>query len=486
MAEERGKVLKVMTFDEEGDKIGEHDFSTQIPEDPFAGSYSHGLQVPPLAVEQLIFLAESHPTHAPALDQKTADIIGTGWEWRKKNEDAEPPEGQREQLEEWFESLNDPKEDETAHETLLSAVSDLETVGYGVIELARGKGANNKVEHWYYMPAHTVRFHRSGMKVAQERGGKRVWFKRWLPDDTRQVDKITGKLFEEGEQAPNRANEVLVIRRPARRSSWYGIPTYVSALGWIALSLAARDDNIMFFENKREPRWAVILSNLEDDPDLDEQLRQAFQRDLKQPHRNIFIPISGPGQITFQQLSDNRGDMSFEKLQARADASILLAHKTPPERLGLARTGPLGGNVVESAVRTYKEAVIQTTQAMIAARINRLIVAEGPIRNPAWVWHPNELDLTDANADLDSAGSGFQNGVLKVDEARVKGGLEELEEGDERGDKFWWEVMPGSVVAQQQMDNRAQQLNSEISRLLGDTTGTQQQQPSDQQQQQTS
>lgn len=467
----RGRVMKVISLDEKGNKTGEIDFSAQIPEDPF-GTYSHGLMEPPFPVEQLIFLAEQHPTHAPALDQKAADVIGTGWEWREKSEDSNPPDKQREQLEEWVQGLNDPRRDETAHETLHQAVLDMETVGYGCVELAREKTAAKKLRHWYYMPAHTVRFHRDGVRVCQVRGGKRRWFKRWIPDDDRLVDKFTGALSEPGEKdveakIPNPANEVLVVKRPSRRSSWYGIPTYVSAIGWIALSLAARDDNLMFFSNRREPRWAVILSNLEDDPDLEESLRSAFQVDLKQPHRNLLIPISGPGEIEFKQLSDNKGDMSFEKLQIRSDVAILLAHKMPSERIGLSKTGALGGNVTEASVQTYKEAVVQTTQATLSARINRLIEHEADIKNLGWLWHPKELDLTDREADLASAVTGFQGNVLKLDEARERAGEEALDEKDERGEKFSFELIGPGAAQGDPFGPMTDDLNAQLEEALG-------------------
>jgi hypothetical protein len=37
------------------------------------------------------------------------------------------------------------------------------------------------------------------------------------------------------------------------------------------------------FQNRREPRWAVILTNLQDDPTLADELEQSFKVDLKQP-----------------------------------------------------------------------------------------------------------------------------------------------------------------------------------------------------------
>jgi PBSX family phage portal protein len=435
--EKRGKIRKVLFFDSEGERVAEH--SQQLPEDAFK-SYNQGLQEPPYPLEQLIFLAEQHPIHCAALEQKAADVVGTGWAWEKVTEDSDGDDAERDKLEEWFSGLVDERDDDTMHEILLAAWNDLETVGHACIEVARAP--DGTVKHLYHMPAHTVRFGRDGVRVCQMRAEKRRWFKRWVPKDERGVNKITGRVVENAKSlGDKKANEVIVIKRKARRSSWYGIPTYVSALGWITLSLAARDDNIIFFNNRREPRWAVILTNLEDDPELEEALKQAFRVDLKSPHRNLIIPVEGPGQVEFKQLSDLKSvDMSFEKLQARSDVSILLAHKTPPERLGMTNVGPLGGDSTIASSRVYKEGVIQTSQALLAARINRFIAAESDLPTDRWRWTPEELDLTEEGADLDWAVSAFQAGIVTLNEARRKVGMPELEDDDERGDMYITEL----------------------------------------------
>lgn len=372
-----------------------------------------------------------------------------GWEWENENTDENT--GQRDKLEEWFSGLVDERRDETIHEILLAAWNDFETVGHGAIELARDP--SKKVRYMYPMPAHTIRFGREGVRVVQIRQGKRVWFKRWIPNDERVVGAHNGVIYENRKAAGRVAigNEVLILKRPARRSTWYGIPSYVSALGWLTLSVLARDDNILYFDNRREPRWAIVLTNLDDDPDLEDDLREAFRVDLKQPHRNLIIPIEGPGNIDFKQLTDlSKNDMSFDKLQSRSADFLLVAHKVPADRLGLPTVGALGGNVTVDANRVYKEAVVQTGQAILAARINRFIIHEGPIDKPTWKWAPNPLDLTEEASDSTIATTEFQAGLITLNEARRKIGEEELPEKDPRGSMYITELGMQAQQAQQQ------------------------------------
>lgn len=445
---ETGRVLKVLTVDSSGETVGE--WSKQLPEDPFDGGYQFsGLKEAPYSLEQLVFLAEQHPTHGAAIEQKTADIVGTGWEWEDLAEgDEQPDEEQRKELDSWIEGLaEDEESDDTSHEIIKAAWLDKETVGQGFIELARDP--NGKLRHWFHMPGHTCRFHKDGVRIAQKRNGKRRWFKRWIPGDERGVDKSTGKVYKDRSEIPfaKRATELFVLRDPSRRSTWYGIPNYISATGWITLSTAARDDNLLFFENRREPRWAIILENVEEDPEVEDAIRKALASDLNSPHRNLVIPLSGGAKIHFQQLGKSDGDMAWDKLQERANQVILTAHRLPGERIGLVRTGALGGSTVEESGTAYKEAVVGSSQAMLATRINKLIKAESGIDDPKWAWRPTELDLSNRDSEQRSANQGFTSGVLTLNEARQRSGEEPLDAGDPRGNKFIWELNPKVAAA---------------------------------------
>lgn len=486
---ESGKVLKVFAVDQNGKKTG-NEWSQQLPVDPFAKRYQwEGLQEPPFSLEQMVFLAEQHPTHSAILEVKAADVVGTGWDWKSKKDDGKGNEAEKQKLEDWFQSLSeDEYSDETNHEILLSAWTDLETVGQGLIELARDP--SGKLRHWFRVPAHTCRFHRDGVRIAQERQGQKVWFKRWIPGDERVVDPSSGRLYENKKEdgAPEKpANEILVLKRPSRRSSWYGIPGYIPAVGWITLSTAARDDNLLFFENRREPRWAIILENVEDDPKIEAQIQRALAVDLRKPHRNLVIPLSGDAKINFQQLGDNKGDMSWEKLQERADGAILLAHRMPGERIGLVRVGALGGSVVADTTRVYKESFVSTSQALLASRLNRLIAAEGPVGAPGeiadlnWEWQPQELDLTEEGAVQEQAVKGFQGGLTMLNEAREDIGKDPLPDDDERGGKFFFELSKatpggegegeGEGVSPDQLQAAQGQLAGGIEQLLRESEG---------------
>ena len=438
-----GRLHKAIFLDEAGKPAGEFP-STQLPEDLFEGvSGTTGLQRPPFSLEQLVFLCEMHPVHSACIDQKTADIVGTGWEWIAKDGD-EPSQPAIDKRNRWLESMSTI--DTTFHEQLAAAWKDYERLGEGYLEVSRDiKGA---VRRLYYVPGHTVRFHRDGQRLCQIRDARKVFFKRWGAPDPRPINMKTGRW---GETNPDKqGGELLVITSPSARSSWYGIPSYISALGWIGLSIAARDDNLMFFANRREPRWAIILTNLDDQPNLDEVLRQAFTVDLKQPHRNIILPISGPGMVKFQQLSDQRNlEGSFAKLQERGDEAVLVAHRMPSERISQSKVGPLGGNQTVAASQVYKEAVVAPGQHLLKSRINTFIAVEyekdetGSVYAMPYHWKPTELDLDRSEAEAERATSLWRANMVTHKEARKMIGKPPLyPDGDARNELLYVEIVP--------------------------------------------
>jgi capsid portal protein len=445
-----GKVVKVLFTDEKGEPVGQW-ASNQIPEDPFSRSNISGLVEPPFPLAQLVYLAETHPVHSAALEQKTVDICGGGWEWEAKDPDV-TDDVQRDEVSTWFDQLSPDEVD--MKEVIYSTWLDVETTGWGLMELVRDPGGI--LRKCYPVPAHTVRAHKNGFSLCQIRDSRKVWFRRWGAPDLNgkrvEVDSKTGSITT----VKTPASDLFVVRKPARRSTWYGIPGYISSVGWITLALAARDDNLYFFANRREPRWAIVLTNLAEDPDLENDLRRAFTVDLRQPHRNILVPITGPGKVDFQKLSDNRQEGSFDRLSERADKAIMISHRVPAERLANSQVGPLGGNATFEASKVYKEGVVGPSQELLQNRLNRLLDIEyaiamgGDKKNPdppVYKLVMDDLDTSSDAEDLEQTVTAFKADLISLKEARHRLKLDPLEfEGEGVSDlnDMLWSQLPGT------------------------------------------
>lgn len=461
----RGRIRKLLVID----KAAKDEGSKQIPEDKFSKElYSKsGLVKPPFDLEQLVWLAEMHPVHAACLEQRASDVVGGGWRWENLRPDAimtpsaeaevrpesddrgrpatdgrqipVDPEDERVAasfskadeaqlaIEERFSSL--AGEHKTMIELLHEAWLDYETCGVGFLELARDDSGT--VTQLFHVPAHTIRAHADGIRYAQQRGKDIVWFVEWGTEAV--VDSETGDITS-GKRTDKSANELLVFKKTTRRSDYYGIPNYVSAIGWIMLALAARDYNINFFRNLREPRWAIILSNLEGDDEVQEALEQAFTVDLASPHRNLMASFEGDAKVHFEKLSEDQNEASFVQLLDKCDKAILVAHRMPSDRIGMIQSGPLGGSVADAANRVYREGVVLPDQEILNHRLNLFIEKE--LGNTDFALKLIELDTKAEKNDLTGATTGFRSGIYSLNEARARAGLPPVT-GDTGGQFIW-------------------------------------------------
>lgn len=425
-----GRIFKVRLIGEKTGTITDIPQSQQISDDPFRQIYeSVSLQKPPFNLDQLQLLSDQHPTHGAALHQKTADVVGKDLEFAAISEQAD--EKQRTDIEEWLEGLTDN------HRTFMELVTvmwhDYETTGQGYWEAARDN--NGILRKLWHIPSHTMRAHADKERYVQLRRGRMAWFKRWGGDLEDDILTSTGHKAPGNTSNEKVANEVIVFVVPTSRNTWYGIPGYVGGIGWITMSLAARDYNIKFFSNNREPRWMMIVSGLSEadvEGTLDE-ITQELRTQHGEPHRNMLVPTTSGVEIKIERLTSVANDLHFVRLLDVADTYITGSHRMPPERIGIVRKGPLGGTSTRDINRTYKDAVVATSQMLLADRLNRLVLVEyskaAKITPEAILWRIafSALDIRDEEVEVAMIVEEVKAQIMTLDEARIKRGRQPME-----------------------------------------------------------
>lgn len=400
--------------------------SKQLIEDPFSSLSGYGdvITTPIYSLEQLVLLAEAHPVHGAALEQKTFDVVGGGPELLPLDDSSD--DKQKDEISAWLESLS---EYYTFEELLQAVQMDFETIGWGFLEIVRD--VEGKVRRVHHIPGHTVRAHRDNMRYVQIRQGKQAWFKRWgLGEEWEQTPILlsTGRKAPEGTKEEKLANEVMPFVKMSRRSTWYGIPNYVSAMGHITLAIAARDYNVKFFANSREPRYLYIMSGLDED-DVDsmmDELEVSLRTQHGEPHRSLAIPLTGSAKLTIERITAVQNDMHFVKLLEATERDILIAHRVPPDRIGAVMRGFLGGNVAASINKVYKEAVITPAQMILRNRLNRFVRKEfarhANIKEDQVQWEIGleSVDLSDETVDISNAVVLVKANMVTLNEARQR------------------------------------------------------------------
>lgn len=411
--------------------------SKQLVEDPFLGigGYGAAIPIPPYSLEQLVLLAEQHPVHAAALEQKAIDAVGSGPQLVPVGDNAD--EKQRDVIKEWLTELVDQQ---TLVELVHQMQLDYETVGWGMLEVSRdAKGVARQLHH---VPAHTVRAHRDNRRYVQIRQNKQAWFKRWgvgLEDVN--ILLATGRKAPENTAFEKIANELLVFVKPSRRSTWYGIPTYIAGIGYISMALAARDYNIKFFSNAREPRYIIFVEGMDAsgvEAALDD-LEMSLKTQHKDPHRNMIFPLTGGAKARIERVTAVQNDMHFMRLMEAADRNILASHRMPPDRLGTVMRGMLGGNVAANINRIYKDAVVVPAQLVLKDRLNRFLRVEwarlhgkdeGRGEELQWEIDFEALDISDEAVDVTNVTLQLKNNVITLNEGRERLGYSSRDDMD--------------------------------------------------------
>lgn len=414
------------------DPKNKEDHSKQMTVDPFAQIYGDkGLVKPPYDMAALLEIKESNPIHSACISAKVDDIAGVGFDFAPFEEVKEA--ASQEQYKKLKEFMRNCNPEMTSSEIIRAVWDDYETVGWGIIEVVR----NNKGEpsELYHIPAQTVRAHKDKVRFAQIVNNKERWFKKFgYPDNYSLVD---GRPLGEKDIAENgteKAGEVIVIRKFGSRSSYYGIPNYVSSIGSIVGSQAVRDYNINFFTGKTIPDALLFLEGVDEiDQGTEDELKAFFSAETKGEHHKLaVVPVPSGAKARLEKVSPDVKEGSFRLYKQDSAMEICVAHRVPPYRIGWAMTGSLGQTTAKEMNEMYKRSIIEPGQEILEHRLNNQLfrVFAEILGGLDWYFKLNEIDTADREADMQYAADGYEKRILTRNESRKVVGYEPVADGD--------------------------------------------------------
>ncbi|HHT7044706.1 TPA: phage portal protein [Bacillus cereus] len=414
------------------DPKNKEDHSKQMTVDPFAQIYGDkGLVKPPYDMAALLEIKESNPIHSACISAKVDDIAGVGFDFAPFEEVKEA--ASQEQYKKLKEFMRNCNPEMTSSEIIRAVWDDYETVGWGIIEVVR----NNKGEpsELYHIPAQTVRAHKDKVRFAQIVNNKERWFKKFgYPDNYSLVD---GRPLGEKDIAENgteKAGEVIVIRKFGSRSSYYGIPNYVSSIGSIVGSQAVRDYNINFFTGKTIPDALLFIEGVDEiDQGTEDELKAFFAAETKGEHHKLaVVPVPNGAKARLEKISPDVKEGSFRLYKQDSAMEICVAHRVPPYRIGWAMTGSLGQTTAKEMNEMYKRSIIEPGQEILEHRLNNQLfrVFAEILGGLDWYFKLNEIDTDDREADMQYAADGYEKRILTRNESRKVVGYEPVADGD--------------------------------------------------------
>lgn len=397
--------------------------SKQLAADPFGNLYGDkGLVRPIYNMDHLLMIRESNPIHGSCIDAKVADIAGMGYQWVPKDGKESPSEKQQEELKDFLDYGNPEM---TFIEILKAVWDDYETLGWGAMEVVTD-GTGKPVE-LYHVPGHTLRAHRDRIRFAQHLNGTYRWFKKFGSEGT--YDLETGEK-REGIPEERQAGQIIVIRKVGSRSSYYGVPSYITALGTLVGSQAVRDYNIDFFSGKTIPDALLVLEGVDEiTTHVEQELKAFFSAEVKGKHHKLAIlPIPEGAKGKLEKVTPDIKEASFRLYRHDNAIEICVAHRVPPYRIGWPITGSLGGSSAKEMNEMYKRSVIEPGQQILEHRINRQLLSSFGELN--WVWKINDIDLEDKAEEQKHIREDVKTGLLSPNEGRKLMGREPYKDGD--------------------------------------------------------
>lgn len=406
---------------------------TQQIDDPFsAQDFTAGVAKPPFNPTSLVNLLDLNTYHLKSVRIKANDIAGNGWSLDAvpvAEGEEEPDETGKAELQVWLDELD-------VNVILSRAQQDFESIGWGAVEVTYGP--DGRPVGMFYVPAHTIRIHRSRKAWVQRRGNRKVWFRDITFDGF--VNHVTGEISESSFGSRD-ASALMVWQNWHSRSDWYGVPDIIPALGAITGDASRRDYNISFFDNYGVPAYAVFITGdfdpgeprpLNDSDEeaanptgptpLEEAIEDQFSALAQNPHSVLVLTIptsitddfggeGGKVEVHFEPLSTDVKEASFRMYRQDNRDEILSAHGVNPYRLGISETGSLGGSTAEEASEIYKESIVNPRQKTINFMFTRYIVTLGwGITD--WRFRLTELDIVKPLEDLQILTSLFLVGAV--------------------------------------------------------------------------
>lgn len=387
-----------------------------------------GVVEPPFNLSYLSKLYEASSAHYAAVNAKTANIVGLGFDFiesSKSKEKIDAIESEEEKqkvtkkLRRWrqslFDWLDDCHEEDEFLETLRKVYVDYETTGNGYFEI--GRSNDGSVGYIGHIPSVSMRIREKRDGFVQLSADKAVFFKHFGKDT---ADPL-------GTGVPN---EVIHLKKYSPTSSYYGVPDIIAATQAVAGIEFASRFNLDYFENKAVPRYVIVIKGGKLDSSSASSIVDFFETGLRgKNHRTLFVPLpadEADRKTSFEMKPVEAGtqDASFVNYNKINLQSIFMAHRTPMSKTGYIEGASLAA--ARDADKTFKESVCRPEQSVLEKKFGRVVKE----RTDAFYFKLTELTLTDEDTQSKIDERDIRNQIKVPNEIRARKGLSGIKGGD--------------------------------------------------------
>jgi len=331
--------------------------------------------------------------HHKAISFKAVSAVGLGFDLLDEKGEYVPED-------KWPAFLVTANPLESFHELILSTYMDFEEVGGGHIEVIQTRKGDPAELYW--VPGETMYLNRTKDTFIQELNGKTVHFKPYGAKKTSDRAK----------------NQMIRFKYPSNRSTYYGRPDWIGAVGSMILDALAVEWNYRFFRNNAIPALAVIVEGGEFDGPTKALVRDFLTQTVKgidNSHKTLYLPINDPNiKVRFEKIMAEVKDADFQKLRTSIRDEVLSGHGVPPRVMGVITSGSLGGGgEAEQQLKIFKEVSVSPKQRLFETVLNGTLLKESGMRIKF-----RGIDLSSDTSDVENVRGLVQDQILTPEEGR--------------------------------------------------------------------
>ncbi len=331
--------------------------------------------------------------HHKAISFKAVSAVGLGFDLLDEKGEYVPED-------KWPAFLVTANPLESFHELILSTYMDFEEVGGGHIEVIQTRKGDPAELYW--VPGETMYLNRTKDTFIQELNGKTVHFKPYGAKKTSDRAK----------------NQMIRFKYPSNRSTYYGRPDWIGAVGSMILDALAVEWNYRFFRNNAIPALAVIVEGGEFDGPTKALVRDFLTQTVKgidNSHKTLYLPINDPNiKVRFEKIMAEVKDADFQKLRTSIRDEVLSGHGVPPRVMGVISSGSLGGGgEAEQQLKIFKEVSVSPKQRLFETVLNGTLLKESGMRIKF-----RGIDLSSDTSDVENVRGLVQDQILTPEEGR--------------------------------------------------------------------
>jgi capsid portal protein len=421
---------------------------------------------PPYDPSMLAQFLEAEAVHFRSVRVKVTDSVMRDWMViPKEGVDPDDPDflAEKEMIETFAESAN---ENMGFEGVLEASAMDYEGVGFTPVEVVRS--LDKKIRYLYHIPAPRVRVlkgfngfvERTSNSTLRSAGNSTYYlpFGRKLlspkrkdikgnlePYDPAQDGDIKNavwnlrskkdlnKTLPFGNIADS-ANEILFIPKIHPKSIYYGVPDVIPAIGAILGNINIRDFFLQFFDNNTVPQYAIIVKGAKLSEEVKREIQKYFSQEIKgSAHKTLVIPIPAAGgdvEITFERLSADTKEGSFQETRKNNWAEILISHGLAPAIVGIIENAQLGSGRGQAQQENHKNRVVAPIQKLWQRRLTQLFrLGLGAMKSQIKF---DSLDAADLTQERENLVNYQRNGNLSINQVRERAKLGPPIDGGER------------------------------------------------------